>query len=122
MANLIDKNAGELFYDNLINDVSMPVVVKSVKLKAGQGLLSRGTVLGINSEGEAVKVNSTATDGSEKADCILTDTTDTTDSVVATAYSAGMFNRQALIVGSESIEVHEKELRSLNILMKDNLS
>lgn len=124
--NLVDKNAGEYIPDNLFNDTSIPVLTKSVILKPGQGVLIRGTILGIESEsGQAVIVNSASANGSGKADCILTDDIDTgtTDPVTTTAYNSGMFNRNALIVGgTDTVETHEKELRSLGIFMKDNLS
>lgn len=124
--NLVNKNIGESSADNLFNDVTIPVTTKSVRLQAGQGILLRGTVLGvISATGLAVPVDSAKTDGSEKADCILTDDVDTgtTDPVVMTAYSSGVFNANALIVGGEdTVEVHKKELRSLGIFTKESVS
>lgn len=124
--NLINTNAGEVSYNNLINDTSIPVLTKSVKLKANQGVILKGTVLGvISADGLAVPVDSSKADGSERADCILTDDIDTgtADPVVTTAYSSGLFNSKALIVGgSDTVETHERELRTLGIFLKDNLS
>lgn len=123
---LINRNVGESPFDNLFNDASVPVLKKSVILKAGQGVLPRGTVLGIvTADGLAVTVDSSAADGSEKADCILTDdvNTESETSVVTTAYSSGMFNANALIVGgSDTVDTHKKELRSLGIHIKESLS
>ncbi|MBG9548394.1 head decoration protein [Cytobacillus firmus] len=124
--NLVNKNIGESSVDNLFNDVTVPLLTKSVKLQAGQGVLLRGTVLGvITASGLAVTVNSANTDGSEKADCILTDDVDTgtTDPVVATAYSSGLFNANALIVGgTDTVDKHKKELRTLGIFIKESLT
>ena len=123
MMNLVNTNAGEVSYDNLFYDTTVPVNTKSVKLSAGQGLLLRGTVLGvIKTSGLAVPVDSTKTDGSEKPDCILADDieTGTAQPTVYTAYSSGLFNRKALIVGgSDTIDRHEKELRTMGIYLKD---
>ena len=121
--NLVNTNAGEVSYDNLFYDTTVPVNTKSVVLSPNQGLLLRGTVLGIvKASGQAVLIDSKKTDGSEKADCILTDDIDTgtTDPVVYTAYSSGLFNRKALIVGgTDTISLHEKELRTMGIYLKD---
>ncbi|MCE4048031.1 head decoration protein [Bacillus sp. Au-Bac7] len=115
---------GEIGYDNLFAGTSVPVNVKGVRLKSGQGLLVRGTVLAIEAAtGLAVKVDSTKTGGVESADCILTDNVDTTSSdVVSTAYSSGLFNRKALVFGgTDTADKHEKTLRTLGIYLKDNL-
>lgn len=126
MANLYEKGFDSVERDNLIAGTEIPLMVKSVKLAAGQGVLKRGTVLGIiTASGQAVKVDSSKSDGSEKADCILTDTVDTTgeEPIVTTAYSSGLFNRKALIFGgSDTAEKHETRLRELGIFLKDNIS
>jgi len=119
----LNGDVGEIGYDNLFAGASIPVETKSIRLKSGQGVLLRGTVVGIiTASGLAVKVNSTATDGSESADCILTDDVDTTAEVVTTGYVSGLFNRKALIFGgTDTADKHERTLRTLGILLKDNL-
>lgn len=122
--NMYNGNIGESPSDNLFAGMTIPVEVKSVKLKKGQGILLRGTVVGIETEsGLAVVVDSGATTGSQNADSILTDDVDTTLSdVVATAYSSGLFNRNAIFVGgSDTAEKHETQLRKMGIYLKDNL-
>lgn len=126
MPNLFDGNYGESPVDNLFYDTTHPKDVKSVVLKAGQGILLRGTVLGLaTADGLASVVNSTKTDGTELADSILTDNVDTgvagaTENVVMTAYSSGSFNRLALIFGgTDTADKHETRLRSLGIFIKD---
>ena len=126
MANLWNENFGSTTPDNLFADSKHPVDVKAVTLKAGQGVLARGTVVGIiTADDLAVPVDSTKTDGSELADSILTDTIDTgaagaTENVVTTAYSSGSFNRQTLIFGgTDTADKHEDRLRTLGIYLKD---
>ena len=112
-------------YDDLIYDTKMPITTKGITLKTGQGILVRGTVLGIETAtGQAVAVNSAATDGSETADCILTDDIDTSGAtpVVYTGYASGRFNRKALVFGGTDTAVnHEKQLRELGIYLKDKM-
>lgn len=126
MPNLFDGNYGESPVDNLFYDTNHPKDVKSVVLKAGQGILLRGTVLGLaTADGLAVEVDSTKSDGTQLADSILTDIVDTgavgaQANVVTTAYSSGSFNRQALIFGgSDTADKHETRLRTLGIFIKD---
>lgn len=118
------QNLDSFIPDNLIVDGSVPILTKAVKLGAGQGALKRGTVLGkITTGGEYVIVNSANTDGSQDADCILADDVDTTESVVAVAYTSGHFNRKALVFGgSDTADTHEARLRELGIFLSDNVS
>ncbi|WP_214889704.1 head decoration protein [Exiguobacterium sp. s142] len=118
------NDVSEQKFDELIFDDKIPFVTKSVVLKQAQGVLQRGTVLGIvTATGEAVAVDSTKADGSEKADCILADTIDTTDGAVTyVAYASGRFNRKALILGgTDTAEDHEQRLRELGIYLKDKM-
>ncbi|MEB3103077.1 head decoration protein [Ferviditalea candida] len=118
---LYSKQADSTTYDKLFG--SMPgeeIQVKSVKIASGQGKLSRGTVLGIvTATKKAVIVNSANTDGSQSADCILTDDIDATSAdVTITAYSSGTFNRDALIFGgTDTADTHETRLREFGIFL-----
>jgi hypothetical protein len=112
-------------YDELIYDTKIPLTTKGITLKTGQGVLVRGTVLGIvTATGQAAVVNSTAVDGSQIADCILTDDIDTNVAapVVYTGYASGRFNRKALVFGgTDTAAGHEKQLRELGIYLKDKM-
>ncbi|MGG4034213.1 head decoration protein [Paenibacillus cisolokensis] len=122
MANLFNDNFGSTTPDKLFAGINHPVDIKSVTLLAGQGVLKRGAVLGIvTASNKAKLVDSSAADGSQTADCILTDDVDTTaGDVVTTAYISGEFNRQALIFGgSDTADKHEIRLRELGIFLKD---
>jgi hypothetical protein len=128
MGELYTKAADSVSYDNLFAGTTHPVDIKAVTLKAAQGVAKRGTVLGIISvSGLAVPVNSAASDGSQTADCVLTDDVDTggaeaVEDVTATAYSSGLFNRRALAFGgTDTSETHETKLRELGIFLKDNI-
>lgn len=110
--------------DNLFAGNDVPVLTKAVTLQGGQGVLKRGTVLGIiTASGLAVKVNSGNTDGSQTAQYILAEDVDTTDGdVSAIAYRSGHFNRQALIFGgTDTAEQHETRLRELGIFLSDSV-
>ncbi len=123
--NLVDNNYGEHTPDNLINDTTHPIDIKGITLKSGQGVLARGTVLGIVTiGGKAALVDSSRIDGTEVANCILTDKVDTTTGdVVTTAYVSGQFNRKALVFGgTDTASDHEEQLRVLGIFLKDTVS
>lgn len=110
--------------DNLIAGNEIPLLTKAVTLQGGQGILKRGTVLGIiTATGLAVPVNNANADGSENADCILATDVDTTGgNVVAEAYRSGHFNRKALIFGGDDTAAdHEARLRELGIFLSDNI-
>ena len=112
-------------HDSLIYDTAIPQKIKAVTLKSGQGVLKRGTVLGIITDSNlAVPVDSSKTDGSENPDCILTDNTDTAGSVgvVQTGYESGVFNGKALIFGgSDTVANHETEMRRLGMFLADKI-
>jgi hypothetical protein len=127
--NLYTKEFGSVGYDGLIAGTTHPIDYKSVTLKAGQGIVGRGTVLGlITASGLAVPVDSAAVDGSQTADSILTDAVDTgddgaTEDVVTVAYkSGGPFKRQALIFGGDDTAAdHEDRLREIGIYLTDTI-
>lgn len=120
MKNLVE-DYGELKRDNLINGLST-IITKSVKIKKSSDY-KRGTLLGIvEATGYAVPVDSTKEDGSQNADCILAMDVLADEDAFVVAYSAGEFNREEIIlVGKETIDKHEKELRKLGIFLKDNI-
>lgn len=130
MDNLYSKSFGTVSYDRLIAGTTHPIDHKAVVLKAGQGVLSRGTVLGIITASDlAVKVDSSKSDGSQTADCILVDPVDTgapgaTENITAVAYeSGGPFNRDALSFGgTDTVAKHETRLRELGIYLVDTIS
>lgn len=111
--------------DNLIAGNKVDLTLKAVTVLAGQGVLTRGTVLGIiTSSGKGKLVAKASADGSQIAKFVLADTIDTTNNdVVAQCYQSGQFNRDALTVdAADTVADHEDNLRIYGILLKDNIS
>lgn len=117
---------GTSAFDKLIGGPDPVALTKNVTIASGAGVLVRGTVLGaITTSGKFVKVNSTNSDGSQNADCILcTDSVDaTSEDVMATVYVTGRFNIEALIFGgTDTYVAHEKALRNGGIYLTSSKS
>jgi len=108
--------------DNLIVGVEVNVMTQDVLLLTGQGILARGSVIGIitaSGKGKITELGSA--DGSEVANLILAETIDTdSGDIVATAYKAGVFNRDLLVFGTNGAPAtFEQDLRDKNIHVKD---
>jgi hypothetical protein len=74
--------------------------------------------------GKYKKVSASAVDGSQIADCILSENENTGTSpgadVQSVAYKDGKFNRQALVVAEgDTVAAHEEELRAKGIILRD---
>lgn len=111
--------------DNLIAGNEVDVTLKAVNVLMGQGVLVRGSVLGIITIGGKGKLAAKgSSDGSQSAKFILTDTIDTTSAdVVATCYQSGQFNRDALVfAAANTVADHEDNLRVYGIFLKDNIA
>lgn len=107
-------------YDKLFVSGAFPVVTDTLVISSGQNL-TRGTVLGIvTTGGEAVKVDSTAVDGSAVAYAILAQDTDATlADVTAPVYLTGEVNGDALIFGgTDTKATHKNALRKIGIFVK----
>lgn len=122
MSTRLDENLGAVGFDNLINGTCPPAEAASRKVKAGQGVLKRGSVLAASGEGyELLKEALTETD----APVVLADDIDTGategEAVIATAYRSGHFNTNSLIVadGYEITTADKDVLRAYGILVSD---
>lgn len=119
MSKRLDENLGAVGFDNLINGMYPPAEPFSVKVKQGQGVLKRGSLLATGESG--LELISSTTTG--KANAVLAEDVDTgsEEAVVAIAYRTGHFNANALIVGDEyTITAEDKEaLRVAGILLSD---
>lgn len=112
--------SASMTYDNLIVSGTFPIVTDTLTIASGQNL-TRGTVLGVVTiGGEAVKVDSTAVDGSGVAYAILCQDTDATlADVVAPVYLTGEFNGDALVFGgTDTKATHKNALRKIGIFIK----
>ena len=119
MTKLYEK-IGDCTPDNLIAGHEVPVLLKGVALASGQGVVKRGTVLGIvtaNGKGKVVDKTVDPKDGTETAYGILADDVDTTAAdITAQVYTSGLFNRKALIFAENNTAAdHEETLRGLGI-------
>lgn len=119
MSKRLDENIGAVEYDGLIvNNVPVADVV-TVKLKAGTGILKRGTVVtgAAGAELAPAAAALSATNGTY----ILTDDTDVTAGAVATAYRTGHIARNKLHTdGSYTLTAADEEiLRNAGILLSD---
>ncbi|MNW36159.1 hypothetical protein D3C74_131650 [compost metagenome] len=118
-------------FDELFAGGVQPERMISIIIKAGSGVVTRGTVLGMISQlpetdlyaGTPITapVNSAKTDGSEEPYCILADTEidATTVDVRAAAYLDGEFNRYALkFGGTDKVATHEATMRKIGLITK----
>lgn len=108
--------------DNLHAGVDVPLLTKGVQLAKGQGVLARGSVIGVvTASGKGMLVDKAAEDGSKVAKYVLVNATDTTDAdVMAVCYQSGVLHRNALTFGGESTaDDHAEELRTVGIYLRD---
>lgn len=113
MTERLNGTLGTFNYDNLFSG-DFDVVTDSANVA---GDLKRGTVLGLITEtGQAVAVDSSATDGSESAYAVLAE--DAVEAGDHTVYLTGEFNVDALIFGgSDTADTHKQELRQKGIFV-----
>ena len=135
----LDENLGGVGFDNLIADSYPPADVFGVQLAAGQGILERGTLLALKTDGTMEMID-TATTG--KANAVLAEPVDTgapapeiqeedkeseaaaatdPETVPGIAYRTGHFNTNRLIVAEDyEITAADREaLRVAGILTSD---
>lgn len=119
------KDVGTASYDNLIAGVEVSPMVKGITLKGGNGVLSRGSVIGvITASGLGVIADKAATDGSQLAVGVLCDDVDTgatgtTATTIGSIYITGVFNENALIFAQgTAFADYKRELRTLGIYTK----
>lgn len=118
-------------FDELFAGGVQPERMTAIIIKAGSGIVTRGTVLGRTNQlpesdlyaGTPITspVDSTKTDGSETVYCILADSVvdATTVDVRAAAYLDGEFNRDALkFGGTDKVAQHEVAMRNIGLITK----
>ena len=120
MANLC-KKVGEIGQDNLIAHPYPRALTTGVKIKSGEGVLPRGTILTTE---DGTTYSALASGSEDKANCILCDEVDATNAdVVAAAYITGNFNINA-VAGKPAEEVDisfkvQDALRHYNIILSE---
>lgn len=117
----IAENVVTTQYDQLIGGTSVTALTANVTIKGTTAELKRGTLLGlVTLENKYAIVDNDLSDGSEKASVVLAEDVSLTGSdVVATVYTRGLFNREALIVkqSDDTAAAHEAELRAVGIYL-----
>lgn len=115
--NLVNK-VGECGQDNLIARLYPRALTAAVKIAAGAGVLKRGTVLAVNTDGNYETMKS----GSTPA-YILADEVDASggEPVAAAAYRSGNFNINAITVaeGYKLTAADKDTLRKYDIVFTD---
>lgn len=112
------KREREFIPDKLFAGTSVPALTRNAELESGQGIIERGTLIGISSDGKFYVFGSVA---DTVPYGILTDTADTADGKVnAEVYISGIFNRAA-VAAAEGTDIsdYEYELRKLSIYLED---
>lgn len=112
---------GETEQIQLVVDDQKPVVTDYYIVKGGQGVLTRGTPLGVESAtGKLKKCLSTNEDGTEDIFAILPEGVDTTSGdIKIPLYVEGAFNPAAIQwQGSDTVETHRMNARKVGIYFK----
>ncbi len=137
MSRRLDEVVGVTDFENLFHSLYPPAEVFSVQVKAGQGVLKRGSLLASGENG--MELIGEATTG--KANAVLAEPVDTGEPnsensenpvegtegaglpevVEAVAYRTGHFNGNALLVseGYEITAADKEALRGVGILLSD---
>lgn len=128
---------GEFKPDSLIVSPDFPILKEGIGLKAGQGVLKRGSLILKGTDkagyiaGNTVTVktgegeDATVSNMEMKIFGILTDNFDTgieasADNIPATVYQTGEFNRGAVIVSGENVAVedYEDDMKRVGIFLR----
>ncbi len=116
---IYNEKIGECKADNLIANLNVKQITQSVTIKSGAGELERGTLLGLGSDGKAVKFG---TAEGLTAFGILCDAVDATSAdAVAEVYVAGVFNKNALILEGELAAADILALRNGGIFLENSV-
>ena len=132
------EQIGEFKPDSLIAGNEFPIMKEGIGLKAGQGVLKRGSLIMKCADGAGYIAGTvvTVTTGegenakTENAEMnvfgILTDDTDTgtktsADNIPAVCYQTGEYNRAAVIVTGEGAkaETYENDMRKAGIFLRN---
>lgn len=118
------QNIGEFTPDSLIASGETAILKEGIGLKAGQGVLKRGTLI-CKGNDKAGYLAGKPVDGVEmKVYGILTDDTDTgtentSDNIPVTCYLTGVFNRSAVTVAeSATIDTFETDMRNAGMFLR----
>ena len=118
------QNIGEFTPDSLIASGETAILKEGIGLKAGQGVLKRGSLI-CKGDDKAGYLAGKAVDGVEmKVYGILTDDTDTGseaagDNIPVVCYLTGVFNRGAVTVAEgATIDTFETDMRNAGMFLR----
>lgn len=131
------EQTSEFKPDSLIAGNEFPIMKEGIGLKAGQGILKRGTLIMKGTDkagyiaGSVVTVEDKKGENTEVSNMemkvfgILTDDTDTgtnasADNIPVVCYQTGNFNREAVIVSGENnaVEKYEDDMKCAGIYLR----
>lgn len=132
------EQTGEFKPDSLIAGNEFPIMKEGIGLKAGQGILKRGSLIMKCADGAGyiagtvvmVTVgegdNAQTTNAEMEVFGILTDDCDTgtdtsADNIPAVCYQTGEYNREAVIVSGEGATVgtYENDMKKVGIYLRN---
>ncbi len=132
------EQIGEFKPDSLIAGNSFPIMKEGIGLKAGQGILKRGSLIMKCADGAGyiagTVVTVTTGEGASattetakmKVFGILTDDCDTgtdvsADNIPVVCYQTGEMNREAVIVSGEgaTVETYESDMKKVGIYLRN---
>lgn len=111
------ENVGTYVPDCLFAGNEVPVIPKGFKIKVGQGILKRGSVIAVDdATGEGILVTKATV---KSIIGVLTDDVVTDKSVISTVYQSGCFNASELKFGADiTLKEADAELRKFGIFTK----
>lgn len=133
------EQIGESKPDSLIAGNQFPIMKAGIGLKAGQGILKRGSLILKSADGSGYLAGAIESEEKESSTLsedasvttsdtkiiagILTDDYDTgtdalVDNIPATVYQTGEFNRAAVIVSEDTVETYEEDMRKIGIYLR----
>jgi len=93
-----------------------PAVILSKSVKQGQGVLERGTIVAVDSNGLVVPYNPSATDSTAEPVGVLVERVDTSKETVGNVLVHGVVYRERLVVAGGSVTTDDlKKLESIGI-------
>lgn len=117
------EQTGEFTPDSLIASSGFPITTEGIGLKAGQGVLKRGSLIVAGADKAGVIAGTTGEN--LKVYGILTDDVDTGSkaegaNIPSTCYMTGIFNRDAVSVKTDaSLATYEHEMRTVSLFLSD---
>lgn len=119
------EQTGEFQPDSLIVSCDFPILTGGIGLKAGYGLLKRGSLIVKGADKAGYIAGAQAEETAQNVFGILTDDVDTRESesdsnIPATVYQTGVFNRAAVIVSGEdtALETYEDAMRDAGMFLR----